>query len=428
MKHLLPTIAAYLLIFTVTCSIAHAQHGPHMPDPIANLRKADKQRLDDQAKNIFTAAKPAVTTAAKSTVAISYRHHRIAYGTVINIPGSKHPAILTKWSEISRRLNRLMITTPEGNQHPAKVTGIYPKHDLALLSTPETKLTPLNLKASSSPALGNFILMPEPSGNVRGFGVVSVSPRSLREHDKAYLGVMMDFSAAKNDGVPVKQVIRGSAASVAGLRDGDTILAINNKPVTGAMEMRNLLQRLIPGSKVTIRYRRGTTEHKTTANLGSRADVAGIQRVPRERMEHMQRMGTTPNRVRGDFPNVIQSDMPIKANDAGAPVTDLDGNIVGIAIARASRIKTFIIPTSTLLDLLSTKPKSARTTITRNNKENRHTTGRRIPSDEDPIDKVRRLLDKVERNNDANAENLRKIEDALRDLSRPNQRGFENNR
>lgn len=419
---------------------APAQKGIPMPDPLASLKRSEIQGLKDQATEFFTAAKPAITKAVKSTVAISYRNNRIAYGTVIAVSGSNKPAILTKWSEIRNARGKLVITAPDGKQYPAQATGIYPDHDLAILTIEaNTKLTPLDLTAATSPQLGDFIALASPDGNVAGFGVVSVKARSLRESDKAYLGVMMDFASAGKGGVPLKQVMPDSAASKAGLRDGDIIVSVNQTKITGAMEMRNLLQRLVPGSKIIVSYRRGVVEKNATVNLGSRADNEDIRRFPRERMEKMQRMGAVPSLVRSNFPSVIQSDMPINPYDAGAPVADLDGNIVGITIARGSRIKTFIIPTKTIKKLLTTKPRSVNGALThgnnsvgsrstrrsgRNNANDESPTTpskppRAVPTSEDEtMDRVKRLLDKTKRNNEENTDNLKKIEDALRELNK----------
>ena len=113
-------------------------------------------------------------------------------------------------------------------------------------------------------------------------------------------------------------------------------------------------------------------------------------------MNIMERMGATPSDIRTNFPSVIQSDMPISPTDAGAPITDLDGKIAGIAIARGSRIKTYIIPTSTIQKLLAKAPQTmshvqaqlAKRGATDSNSQAEN------PRDENPRDQVRRLLGK----------------------------------
>ncbi|MBT8045363.1 MAG: PDZ domain-containing protein [Verrucomicrobiae bacterium] len=440
MKHYRIIIALGVLTLSLP---AAAQNSVRMPDPFARLKPSEKKDLVDQAASFFDAAKPAVATISKSTVVISYRGNQICFGTVVTVPDKDKPVILTKWSEVKNARTRLVVTNPAGQSYPATVTGVYPEHDLALLAVnlKEAKLKPLDLNQSATPALGEFIALARPDGNVEGFGVVSVLARSLREKDKAYLGVLMDFTQAGKNGVPLKQVMPDSAAEKAGLRDGDVIVTVDDTTITGAMEMRNLLQRLEPGSEINIRYRRGGEEKNATVHLGSRADNTNIRRIPRERMSRMERMGTVPSHVRTDFPSVIQSDMPISPHDTGAPVADLDGNIVGIAIARGSRIKSYIIPTASLRTILASKPQSLSGALAMaDNRSNprysrpystprdllppqaRRIAPRAVPqNNDDMIDQVRRLLDQTRRNNDENAENLRRIQDALRKLNQSQQ-------
>lgn len=425
MKNPARIIATGLFALTLHAS---AQNNMRMPDPTASLTPAEKARLQLQTNNLFAAARPAVATAAKSTVTISYRNQRLAFGTAISADGK----ILTKWSEIAPASHRLTVVTRDGKKHAAIVTGVYKEHDLAIIKC-DTTLTPISWDTATDPDLGEFIALANPSGEAEGLGVVSVKPRSLRERDKAYLGVMMDFTAVGKGGIPLKQVMPESAAAKAGLRNGDIVLAIDQTKIQGAMEMRNILQRLVPGSEILVRYRRGDDERDAKVQLGSRADTKDIRRVPQSRMLKMQRMGAVPSKVRENFPNVIQSDMAIEPDDAGAPAVDLDGNVIGISIARGSRIKTFIVPSKTVQEVLATKPtpysadlvfelekqhshrsraQAQRRPQTRRNGRNTAENG------EDPMDKVRRHLDEIERNNKANQDSLKKIEEALRNMNR----------
>jgi hypothetical protein len=73
---------------------------------------------------------------------------------------------------------------------------------------------------------------------------------------------------------------------------------------------------------------------------------------PRERLDVMERMGGDISRVRSGFPQVLETDMFLKPNEAGGPVVDLDGNFVGVTLARASRVRSFIIPAASLAGLL----------------------------------------------------------------------------
>lgn len=365
MKYIL---SIFLLALTLP---TYAQEGIQMPNPLDSLTKKQKITLSNQANQFLSAARPAVSQAAKSTVTISYRGTRISYGTVVKSPLTSKNVILTKWSEIANMRHQLIVTTPQGKYNRATLIGIYPEYDLALLAT-EARLTPLNLKHAAIPALGDFIALANPSGSVQSLGVVSVKARSLRETDKAYLGVLMDFRNANPFGIPLDEVVARSPADRAGLRPGDIVISVNHQKIKGAVEMRNTLQKLMPGSQVLVHYRRGDQEHSTTVHLGSRPQELDASRIPQKRMDTMQRMGTVPSYIRHNFPSVIQSDMRVQldktpenqhdnfTNECGGPVADLNGKVVGIVIARGSRIKTFIVPTSTLQQILRTQPATLR--------------------------------------------------------------------
>jgi len=345
--------------------------GPlQMENPLDSLTLQQKATLAIQSQQFFNAATPAVKTAAKSTVVIAYRGNQISYGTAVQSPLTSQNVILTKWSEIARFRNELVVVTPRGKYNRAIVTGVYPEYDIALLET-DARLTPLDLRNAATPQLGEFIAQAAPDGSVLSLGVVSVKSRSLRETDKAYLGVLMDFKNASRSGTPITEVVNASPASYAGLLPGDVVVAVDQRPIKSAMEMRNTLQKFVPGSDVTLKYRRNQSEYTTTVRLGSRPQD-DVRRIPPKRMETMQRMGAVPNQVRDNFPNVIQSDMAIQTdetpndprdnftNECGAPVVNLDGKVIGITIARGSRIKTFIIPSNALRYLLTTKPAQLR--------------------------------------------------------------------
>ena len=391
-----------------------AQYTVTMPDPFAGLSWHEKRELKNQASGFFSASKPMVAEAAKSTVSIYHQGGRICYGTVVMSGSSPQPLILTKWSEIKKASNRLVVMTSEGKAFAATIAGVYPDHDLALLDydVNDAELTPLDLSQVAPLTLGSFILMANPDGSVESLGVVSVESRSLRDMDKAYLGVMMD-PVKEQEGIALREIMPGSAAAKAGLRAGDIILAVDKEDMTGLMEMKTLLQRLQPGSEIIVSYKRGNVRKKTKVELGSLSENPTIPRFPQKRMDIMERMGAIRSDIRTNFPSVVQSDMPIYPTDTGAPITDLDGKIAGIAIARGSRIKTYIIPTSTIKKLLTKAPQTmshvqaelAKRGVTESNSQA-----------ENPLELVRRLLGKPNGTRYNREENMRKIQEALEKL------------
>ena len=83
--------------------------------------------------------------------------------------------------------------------------------------------------------------------------------------------------------------------------------------------------------------------------LGDRGAATGPARSSNDKMNSM---GSTISKRRTDFPAAMQTDLPLNATQCGGPVTDLDGNIVGIVIARSGRIETQVLPSETIREVL----------------------------------------------------------------------------
>ena len=66
----------------------------------------------------------------------------------------------------------------------------------------------------------------------------------------------------------------------------------------------------------------------------------------------MNRMGGELSDMRSGFPLALQHDCPIEPNACGGPLVNLDGEVVGINIARAGRIKSYALPSHVIEELL----------------------------------------------------------------------------
>jgi serine protease Do len=60
----------------------------------------------------------------------------------------------------------------------------------------------------------------------------------------------------------------------------------------------------------------------------------------------MDSLGGPLSRRRAGFPSVLQHDSVLRPRDCGGPIVDLDGNVVGVNIARASRVASYALPVS----------------------------------------------------------------------------------
>lgn len=308
------------------------------------VSELDAKVLRTQSNSFFKAMTPLAMEKGKHAVNVMFGRRQLVRGTVTE------QGILTKWSEVNTYRANLSIVGYDGVRYPVVVDQVFKAHDLVLLRY-SGKLPAVAIETPQpNLRLGSFLVAVVPTLEAQGLGVVSVAPRSLREQDKAFLGVHMDYRNVEGGGVLLRSIERGSAAAAAGLNAGDVVTKVNQKPVNGLLEMSNFLQQLSPGQVIPIEIRRRGKTLLVRAELKSRPQ---LRRIPQSRMNRMKTMGGPINKVSEGFPQVIQTDMQLSPTDVGAPVFDLDGKFIGIVAARASRIKTYIIPASQLSQIVS---------------------------------------------------------------------------
>lgn len=335
MKHTILLMAGLLLVVP-----AQGQFDRDIP----LLRPEEKRELDLQSADFNGAITPLLADAAKSTVRVWLGNRRLSYGTVIG-EGDK---VLTKWSEVAAAKDRMLtLDTSDGVSRGAKVTGVYEDEDLAVLTISGDPLPAVEW-SMEPPALGRFLAAPQPDGRLAGFGVVSVLERNLRETDQAYLGVVGAMGFA-GPGVKIGQVEPTAGAAKAGLKEGDVILRVGDRPISGLLELRNALIGREPGSTVEMVFRRGSEEMRADVLLGSRP---ALPRFSGDRLRQMERMGGAISRVRTNFTRAVQTDMRLRPDQVGGPVVDLQGRVLGVTLARGDRTRSFVMPAAAILEML----------------------------------------------------------------------------
>jgi putative serine protease PepD len=120
------------------------------------------------------------------------------------------------------------------------------------------------------------------SGNIGvGFAIPSnTAQRTAQEiietgkATRAYLGVRAQTQAAGDNaevgtGAQVVSVESGSAAADAGIRSGDVITAVADRPVTSSTELTAAIRSQAPGQQVELTVRRGSGTETVEVTLGS---------------------------------------------------------------------------------------------------------------------------------------------------------------
>ena len=317
-------------------------------DEIPLLRPEERAVVDAQSEALNATLKTKLATAAQSTVRVWLGKKRLAYGTVIG-DGRQ---VLTKWSEVANAASSLVVDGSNREAHDAKLIGVYEEEDLAILEINGEALRPIAW-SNDKPALGAFLVAPQPDGRSAAFGVVSVLERNLRETDLAFLGIGSD-QEHKGPGVRVSEVQPNTGAAAAGLKEGDIVLMVKERPISGLMELKSALTGTKPGETVPLRVRTNDGEKTISVTLSKRPE---LPKIYNPRLEQMERMGGKISRIRDSFTQVLQSDMRPSPDQIGGPVVDLEGRVIGITVARADRTRSFIMPSAAIVKMLANTPK-----------------------------------------------------------------------
>ncbi len=74
---------------------------------------------------------------------------------------------------------------------------------------------------------------------------------------RAFLGIKMEPTYDKNDGVLIKEVIQNTAAADAGIEPGDLIVEMDGKPVRNVTQLIEIMKKKKIGGKVKVKIKRG---------------------------------------------------------------------------------------------------------------------------------------------------------------------------
>ncbi len=297
--------------------------------------------------------KSIVAKANESTVQVRCDDKNAALGTVVLADGF----ILTKASELRGAIS---VRLYDGTEYDAKIVGRDKETDLALLHVDVKDLKPIVFSDSAKEPIGNWLIAASPNSDPVGVGIVSVKTRKLSEtspdseiinHNKGYLGITLTESDPEDEdgkilGAKVKEVPANGAAKKAGVKVNDIVIAIEGVKVAGRVALQEALDSSRPGEPVTITVLRDGEEKKMKVTLGGELN-------PKGRGDIQNSMGSELSGRRTGFPAILQTDMVVEPKNCGGPIVDLNGNVLGICIARAGRVETWILPSENIRPLLA---------------------------------------------------------------------------
>lgn len=286
-----------------------------------------------QSKIVLSQITDPIRSVAASTVKVFSKQRQVALGVIVDSDG----LVLTKASEVTAQAE-VTCELPDGTRHDVKIVRTDEVNDLALLKIGVSGLPTASF--SSTPILpGAFLLTPNPDGSVVALGTYSHRPRSTAEGEQAFLGVQPE---ATDGGVRVSDIRRGSASYSAGMQDGDVITKLAGAAIRDVAELVKSIRDRRPGDQVEIELVRGGNPMTLKATLAGR-EIDGEQAA---RFKMMNRLGAFPSRRDDNFPCVFQHDTPLFPEQCGGPIADLQGNVVGLNIARLGRAASYALPST----------------------------------------------------------------------------------
>lgn len=306
---------------------------------LPSMRNRSKSAWERQHGTMLTRLQSPTQSVAASVVRVYSGNRQVSLGAVVDADG----LIVTKASEVELR-DELTCRFGNGQSYQAKRVLQDEANDLAILRIEAAELPTIRW-SDAKINLGDFLLTPDSDGSVIKLGTVSVQPRSTQTGERAFLGVQpMDGKL----GVAVFDVRPGSASYDAGLRDADEIIELDQQPIKKISDLVKAIRNRRPGDQVEILYQRKGVQQSVVATLGGN-QISG-ERAARFKM--MNRLGAVPSRRSDNFASVFQHDSPLFPENCGGPIVNLDGEVVGLNIARKGRAASYALPSSVVKQAL----------------------------------------------------------------------------
>ncbi len=302
------------------------------PDFSSGLRRANQ-------RNNFTmlrAFSEAVSDARLSTVALyDEAGLRIALGAIVDSDGW----IATKASQLPA-VGKVTARLADDSEWAAEIVQRAADVDIALLRVERGGLTAVSWARTEIPMRGTWLATTDIDKTPSAVGVVSAGIQSIRPA-RAVLGVELIDSAA---GAAVVRVLRGTGAELAGLKVGDNIIAVNDTPVDSHGAFQKAIDGARGGQSFKLTFTRAEKELETYAQVMDLADELLDE-------TEMEVNGPVSARATG-FNRVFLHDTVLSPDQCGGPLCNLDGQVVGLNIARAGRVSSYALPADVVQPLL----------------------------------------------------------------------------
>ncbi len=248
------------------------------------------------------------------------------------------------------RVGENPIVKLDGKRYPATIVRRDEANDLVLLRAqlPGNAGVVLNdLPGDMFQQPGKLLITPDPDGAGEvGVWGSKYFRSALTNESGGFLGVQL---GTRDQQVVLQRVEDDLAAASAGLAAGDVLLQLNDRSVGSRSDVFDFLKQNRPYSSVKVRVRRGDQELEKHLVLGRRPETSG---------HAADRLPGGKSIRRDGFPWIVSHDAEVRPEKCGGPVFDLNGQFLGINIARNSRVRTYVLPKTVLQAFVAGQPMS----------------------------------------------------------------------
>lgn len=217
------------------------------------------------------------------------------------------------------------------------------QNDLILLKADKKLNGGIDIEASQNidVKLGEIVMAVLPDGKYQK-GIIGNEHLALEKNSSIpYLGASILF---KSSPAAVTVVKPGSPAALAGIQTGDFIININGTTIKQANEFAPELAKYWAGQEVTIDWLRADQKYTKSIKLINKPFVASKHPVDKFTGGSSER--------RDGFKQVFTHDAVLLPRQCGAPIFGVDGQFLGINIARYSRAVSLAIPRTIIIEFL----------------------------------------------------------------------------
>jgi serine protease Do len=160
------------------------------------------------------------------------------------------------------------------------------------------------------------------------------------------LGVRLDEPPDMAAGALILEVVNRSAADRAGLRQSDRVTHLDGEEITGGY--RGFMSRMANKKAADV-------VNLTVVRASESIDVRVVlmpQPALQRNMETEIEVDGQLSVNRWGFDRIIQHDTLLTPKDCGGPLVNLNGETIGINIARAARVASYAVPANDALKFL----------------------------------------------------------------------------